>query len=46
MAVANLKETVARAAADFRVAAGARNVEIIMSSKDGGNNKCDVTIRY
>ena len=46
MAVANLKETLAKAVGDFRIAAGARNIEIIMSSKDGGNNKCDVTIRY
>ena len=30
---------------DFRVAAGARNVEIILSSKNE-NSKCDITIRY
>ena len=45
LAIANLKKTLAQAVDDFRVAAGARNIEIIMSSKDE-QCKCDVTIRY
>ena len=45
ISIQNLKKTLAQAVDDFRVAAGARNVEIIMSSKDE-KCKCDVTIRY
>lgn len=45
LALQNLKKTLAQTVADFRVATGARNVEIIMSDKDE-QNKCDVTIRF
>ena len=45
LAIENLKKTLAQAVDDFRVATGARNVEIIMSSKNE-QSKCDVTIRF
>ena len=45
LVIKNLKKKLAKDIDDFRIATGARNIEIIMSSKNE-QCKCDITIRY